>query len=399
MEQKSPQSKRTLLTAIILFLCLCAVIVAAALAVWDEVSPLARRGMPSPPVTIVTATPVQPSPTATEPKPGKPTEVARPTTPPPTPYPTEFNLNLRVSRHIGYGISVAPHLRSRPGKLREMGFDWVKVYQTDQLGDYPEQQVLFRVDVDPNDLDGWERGLQNLAPELAQRGAVAVEIGNEPNLASEWRGNSNPAEFTDALCRAYRIFKQTAPQLTVVAGGLAPADNVPGRALNDLEFAQAMFDAGAGNCFDAWGYHPYGFDQPPEADPSQHEMSFRRAERMYSVLAANGLGNRQIWITEFGWLRDPRETGVDCTKEPAWQDFAWMTVPMVDQAIYTAQAIAYAANNWPWAGPMFLWNLNWNLYDTSYEPLCSHLRWYAVLDSKNVPLPVYYTVTRLEKGP
>ena len=36
--------------------------------------------------------------------------------------------------------------------------------------------------------------------------------------------------------------------------------------------------------FDVFGYHPYGYDQPPEADPYQHELTFRRVERVRDLL-------------------------------------------------------------------------------------------------------------------
>jgi hypothetical protein len=343
-------------------------------------------GRPLPPTPIViTATPIPPSPPVIVP--GQPTPTYR-----------RFFPDLPVpTRSPGLGISVAPHLPARPDLLTDLGMTWVKVYDTPQIADYPGQHVLFRVNIDPVDLDGWERGLYDLAPELARRGAEAVEIGNEANLAAEWGGPPDPARFADALCRAYRAFKQTAPQITVVSGGLAPTDTMPdGRSINDLDFARRALDAGAGDCFDAWGYHAYGFDQPPEADPFEHEMSFRRAERMYRLLNERGLGERGVWITEFGWLRDPREEGVDCSGDANFVNFEWMVVSRDTQAVYTARAVAYAADNWPWAGPLFVWNLNWNLYEPSYEPTCSHLRWYGILDSSGTPLPIVHAMQQIK---
>jgi hypothetical protein len=306
-------------------------------------------------------------------------------------------------RHIGYGISVGPHLDSRPDLLNQMGLDWVKLYDTAQIADYPRQHVLYRVDVRgyPDDIRAWEQGLYALAGELRARGVEAVEIGNEANLALEWGGHTpDPRLFTDTLRRAYRIFKEVAPEIVVVAGGLAPTSTLPDRsAVDDLEFAQQMLNYGAGRYFDAWGYHPYGFNQPPEADPLQHELVFRRTERMYQLLLDNGIRDRQIWITEFGWVRDPAEEGVNCRTDVGFNDFVWMSTSQDVQANYTARAFEYAETNWPWVGPMFLWNLNWNTYQQAYEPICSHLRWFSVLDGKGAPLPVFYAVQNLEKRP
>jgi hypothetical protein len=305
-------------------------------------------------------------------------------------------------RHLGYGISVGPHLPPRPDLLEQMGMDWVKIYDTPQFASYPNQRILYRIDTNPLDMAGWEAGLDELARQLAAQGVDAVEIGNEPNLSYGWSGQRPDARaFTDALCRAYRIFKQVAPEIVVVSGGLAPTITTPDRmAITDLDFAQQMLNAGAGACFDAFGYHPYGFNQPPEADPNRHALTFRRTERVYQLLWDNGIRDRQIWITEFGWVRDPREDGIDCSNDPNFAQFAWMTVSRQVQAGYTARAFRFAEQNWPWAGPMFLWNLDWNTYqDQNYEPLCSHMRYYSVLDRNGNPLPVFYAVQQLQKRP
>lgn len=318
--------------------------------------------------------------------------------------PAAFAVQGDVPRWGGYGISVGPHLDSRPDLLNQMGMDWVKVYDTAQIDDYPNQRVLFRVERDgypPDwDLEAWTNGLHELARELDQRGVDAVEIGNEPNLSQEWGGQKpDPARFVDVLRRAYTAFKQEAPHIVVVAGGLAPTAGLPdGSAVDDLWFAQEMINLGAHHYMDAWGYHPYGFNQPPEADPHQEPFSFRRAELFYDLLRRNGV-EKQIWLTEFGWVRNPAEEGVNCSGSPDFRDFAWMVVDRGTQADYTGRALEFAARNWRWSGPMFLWNLNWNLYDEGYEPMCSHLRWYGILNRDGSPLPVVHAVQQVPRRP
>lgn len=303
-------------------------------------------------------------------------------------------------RHIGYGISVGPHLESRPDMLDQLGFDWVKLYDVAQIDDYPNHRILYRVDVRgyPDNIEDWERGLVDLAGQLSALGVDAVEVGNEANLIGEWGGQMpNARLFTDALCRAYRAFKRTAPQIIIVAGGLAPATARPdGSVLGDLDFARDMFRNGAARCFDAWAYHPYGFNQPPEASPSVQPFSFRRAELMNQLVQANA-GYKQMWITEFGWVRDPGEEGLQCANDPMFNQFEWMKFSAQTQAAYTVRAFEYAERNWPWAGPMFLWNLNWNQYQPDYEVPCSHLRWYGILRSDGSPLPVYNALVTMPK--
>jgi hypothetical protein len=307
-------------------------------------------------------------------------------------------------RYGGYGISVGPHLESQPELLDEMGMDWVKVYDTEQIDDYPNRHILFRLEragYPPDwDLEAWTDGLYDFARELDRRGVDAVEIGNEPNLAREW-GNQppDPAKYVDVLRRAYTAFKSEAPDIVVVSAGLAPTAGLPdGSAVDDLWFAQQMINYGAAQYMDAWGYHPYGFDQPPEANPYQHPYSFRRTELLVDLLRRNGV-NKQVWLTEFGWVRDPAEEGVNCASDPAFSEFQWMAFDRNTQAAYTRRAMTFAARNWRWAGPMFLWNLNWNLYDTSYEPTCSNLRWYAILNRDGTPLPVFYAIQDLPRRP
>jgi len=304
-------------------------------------------------------------------------------------------------RHVGYGISVGPHLiSSNAESVRRLGFDWVKMYDTGQLGQFPGVNVLYRVDVRgyPADISEWESGLRSLARQLDAAGVEAVEVGNEANLTGEWGGQQpNARQFTDALCRAYRVFKAEAPRIVVVAGGLAPTDTQPsGLVVSDLDFARQMLSYGAGRCFDAWGYHPYGFNQPPEADPGARPYSFRRTEIMYQILRSYGI-TKQIWITEFGWVRDPAEEGLDCAADPGFALFNWMKFDAQTQADYTVRAFRYADRNWPWAGPMFLWNLNWNNYDSAYENPCSNLRWYGILDGGGGPLPVYHALQNMDK--
>ncbi|MBZ0307891.1 MAG: hypothetical protein K8I82_17615, partial [Anaerolineae bacterium] len=109
--------------------------------------------------------------------------------------------------------------------------------------------------------------------------------------------------------------------------------------------------------------------------------------------------NKQIWLTEFGWLRDPSEDGVGCSEsDPAFQGFAWLRVSGQTQADYTVRAFAFADRSWVWAGPMFLWNLNFSQRpnDGSLAP-CSHMRWFGLLKSDGAPTPAYERFATMPK--
>ena len=294
--------------------------------------------------------------------------------------------------HLGYGINIGPHSEVPYSTVRALNVDWVKLYDVPQLNRYPGMRVLYRLDIRPrSDLENFRREVMERAREVAALGVSAIEVGNEPNLVIEWPGGPNPQQYARMLRVAYEAIKAVAPHVIVVSAGLAPTLTTPdGGAMNDLTFAEAMLAAGAGDFFDAFGYHPYGYNQPPEADPLSHELVFRRTERIRALLEQHGLGDRQIWVTEFGWLRTPREDGIDCDGQPGFQGFEWLQFPGEVVADYTVRALRYADEHWPWAGPMFLWNLDWQLYEESYEPRCSHMRWFGILNPDGSPTVVYH---------
>ncbi len=301
--------------------------------------------------------------------------------------------------HLGYGVHIGPHLPAPPEMIRELGMDWVKVYDAGQVDDYPMFRVLYRMDLDwPGDWAYFRAEVTRRTRELVQRGVDAIEVHNEPNLALEWPRGPNAWEYVQLLRVAYQQIKAVDPHVIVVSGGLAPTLTTPDRsAINDLDFAREMLENGAAQYFDAFGYHPYGFNQPPEADPYQHELVFRRVERIRALLDRYDAAHKTIWLTEFGWLRDPAEGGLDCSSSPAMAGFEWMRVSGALQAEYTVRAFAYADRYWPWAGPMFLWNLNWQLYSPEVEDPCSHLRWFGLLEPDGSPTATYRAVTAMPR--
>lgn len=302
--------------------------------------------------------------------------------------------------HLGYGIHVAPHTAIAPALVDQLRMDWVKLYEVGQISAFANKRILFRLDLPwPSNWEAFRSSVRQRAAELAALGVEAVEIHNEPNLALEWPGGPNAWQYTQMLRVAYTQIKAVAPQLIVVSGGLAPTLTTADRqAISDIDFAAEMLDNGAAQWFDAFGYHPYGYNQPPEAEPSPTTLTFRRTELIRALFEERGLYDKQIWLTEFGWLRDPAEDGVQCSdSDPNFAGFAWLRVSGQTQADYTVRAFEWADRHWPWAGPMFLWNLNWALYPPGVTPLCSHMRWFSVLNSSGAPLPVFNRVAAMPR--
>jgi hypothetical protein len=285
----------------------------------------------------------------------------------------------RPPPHLGYGIHVAPNTNVDHGLVDALRMDWVKIYDPGQAASYPNKRILYRMELRwPENWTQFRGDVATKARALIGTRIDAVEIGNEPNLVNEWVKNPNAWEYTQMLRVAYTTIKAANPNLIIVSAGLAPTITTPDRkAVSDLEFAEEMLGNGAGQWFDAFGYHPYGYNQAPEADPYKNQLVFRRTERIRALLEKYGV-YKQVWLTEFGWLRDPGEDGVTCKDDdPEFTGFAWLRVSSEQQANYLVRAFQYADNNWPWVGPMFVWNLNW--HQQHWLNMCNHQRWFSLL--------------------
>ncbi len=298
---------------------------------------------------------------------------------------------------LGYGFNVAEWDTS---KLQEMGFNWMKVFNAP--GSPQPVNVLLRVDVNAstlNDLDGFRSSMSNLAQNNGEY-IDAYEIGNEVNLDASYGWATAPlaADYVQILCAAYQEIKAHDPTAVIVSAGLAPTGRVSGNweghaghnglYQDEREYFKEMITAGANSCLDAVGYHNYGYSADYDTAPDTHGgtsetnctngFCFRGAEKIYEIMVAEGMGDKQIWTTEFGWITDPAEEGLGACKDndPGWAGRAWQIVTQEKQAYNLAGAYQYAADNWPWMGAMFAFNLNFN--QAGYYDQCEQMRFYSV---------------------
>lgn len=314
----------------------------------------------------------------------------------PTAAPTRAQDDVPIEPHLGYGIHIGPNASIGEYEVTDLRMDWVKIYDLGQASQYPSKRVLLRVDVRwQTDWDAFKNMITQTVQAARDLGVDAIEFGNEPNLDIEWGGRTpNAWEYVQVLRICYTISKQIAPSIIVVSAGLAPTKTLPNRAaIDDLDYAREMIENGADKWFDAFGYHPYGYNQPPEADPSTEQLVFRRTELIRNIMERAGV-YKQIWLTEFGWLRDPNEDGINCSdSDPDFRGFAWLRVPGTTVGSYLVRAFDYAHKNWQWAGPMFVWNLNWNLMP--WLPPCDHRRWFGLLSGSGNKTPAYQALQRM----
>jgi hypothetical protein len=323
--------------------------------------------------------------------------------------------------HLGYGINVR-HQEHIDSLFAPMGFDWLKLWEeyTAVPATRHPHQVLLLIDCyqRSGNLTEWEDDVRAIA--AAGKGLIeAYEVCNEPNLA-EWLNKGadphtppDPARYVQMLQVAYETIKEIDPSAIVVSAGLAPVGRIQGtcngwsnndcEAMDEREYARQMLLLGAGDVFDAFGYHPYGFAYPPETDPDSvpNGFAFRGAEVMHDLMTQHGLAQKPLWATELGWLRDPSydpDPAGWCHLVPEYENnFGWMDVSEAHQADYVTQAYQYADEHWPWMGAMFVWNLDWH----NYNWLCEPARYFSVRKDDGTdlgsPALAYDALTTMEK--
>ncbi|MCB0075414.1 MAG: beta-galactosidase, partial [Caldilineaceae bacterium] len=126
-----------------------------------------------------------------------------------------------------------------------------------------------------------------------------VIIWNEPNLALEWGYAAvDPVKYTAMLKVVYPMIKAANPDVQVLAGALAPTLAPPGSewGMNDLDFLQAMYDAGAADYFDILAVHAYGWSFPPDEPAAPDVVNFRRTELLRDIMVRNGDGAKAAMI-------------------------------------------------------------------------------------------------------
>jgi hypothetical protein len=208
----------------------------------------------------------------------------------------------------------------------------------------------------------------------------AVEIWNEQNLAHENGGRvttEDAGHYVDILVESYNRIKAVAPATFVLAGAPSSSGvNDPSLAVSDENYYRAMYSYKNGiikDHFDAQAVHPGGAANPPSTlfpnEPNQIEGCppelgscwtddathyFRHVEDVRRFMEEEGVGDHQIWITEYGWATKNNTPGYE------FGNF----VSAQQQADYIADAITRVYEEYryedgsPWVGAMFLWNLN-----------------------------------------
>ena len=226
---------------------------------------------------------------------------------------------------------------------------------------------------------------------------AAYEIWNEQNLASEAGKPIEVGRYVQLLKVGYQAVKQADGLATVVLGGLSPVGFTDVNAvIDDLVYLKQLYAYNAGEAkkyFDVLGAHPGSNNNPPDTlwpekpgpGPGWIDDSsfyFRRVEQLRKVMEDNGDGIKQVWLTEFGWDSTP-------TPPPGYE-YA-KQISEEQQAQYIGRAFEKGLREYPWMGPMLLWQLNFALPSVTDNPNNEKNGW-GILRRDGSKRPSYFAV-------
>jgi len=256
------------------------------------------------------------------------------------------------------------------------------------------------LDGPPLDLALFRQFMQTLARRY-QGNVAAYELWNEPNLQREWQGMVLDAAAFVTLIRAGAEGVRAAdPTALVISGAPAVTGINDGlAAIDDRTYFRAMLAADVAQVVDGFGVHPYGWANPPDStvtnpDPTipshnnHPSFFFQDTLRDYGALLAEfSLADKQLWVTEFGW-----GSFAGMGAEPPAEAAFMVDVSEWQQAVYTQRALELA-HDWPWVGPMMLWNLNFAPW---IGPAFSESG-YSLLRPDGSPRPAYLALEAIPK--
>ncbi|MFN8568562.1 MAG: hypothetical protein U0Z44_13845 [Kouleothrix sp.] len=223
-----------------------------------------------------------------------------------------------------------------------------------------------------NGLPGDPVAMGNLLDAMVKRYGkkIAAEIWNEQNLAHENGGRvtgPTPAIMSTSWSRRTTGSRRSTRSIMVLAGAPhrwreRPGDCGVGRELLSRDVSLQRWDHQ--EPLRRAGRPPRRFGHPPETmfpdNPSQADgwttdptFYFRHVENVRNFMVQEGVGDHQIWITEFGWATQNDTPGYEFGNQVSFEQ----------QAAYITGAfkLAYEKHRYedgsPWLGNMFLWNM------------------------------------------
>ena len=215
------------------------------------------------------------------------------------------------------------------------------------------------------------------------RGRVEhFQIWNEPNLGTEWTGRVDPDAYAELLEIAYTRAKAANPNAVVLCAPLAINLERGPVNLNELEYLDQLYAAGAQPYFDIMLANAYGMDRPPTEPPRTDTLNFQRVRLLRDVMVRHNDGEKAVWFNEYGWNASPP------TMPP--EQLIWRRVTEQQQAEWTVEGVLHARREWPWVGSIMIWYFR-QVGDIS--PAQSEY-YFRMVEPDFAPRPVYFAVKR-----
>lgn len=314
---------------------------------------------------------------------------------------------VQMARDAGIGFArqefIWAEIEPEPGV-----FNWTKYDEIVELLRRNNLQVIARLDRPPawarsrasatgssgppDDFEAYGKFVRAFAAHYQGR-INYLQIWNEPNLGREWNDAPiDPAAYTRLLKIAYENAKAVDPNIYILSAPLAitlgesfAPNSTQYRNMNDLQFLEEMYAAGAKDYFDILSANAFGLGSPPDDPPNPGKLNFQRVLLERAVMEKFGDAQKAVWILEYGWNAAP-ETIPDSR-------LIWGRVTEEQQAQYTVSGIEFARANWEWVGVFSIWYFR-QVGDISPS---NPEYYFRMVDVDFAPRPVYFSVSSAAK--
>ena len=163
-------------------------------------------------------------------------------------------------------------------------------------------EFFYQIPGDPGAFSYWVGEYASFAASAAQRlkGRVTKwELWNEENEHFTWQPFPNPDQYAAWYRAVYQAIKSVDPSAEISIGGLTGLAASGPNDYNGLQFLQELYNRGVYPDFVA--IHPYTSSNQAPDQFYQWQNNFTDIGRIHDEMAANGQGDKPLWLTEWGW--------------------------------------------------------------------------------------------------
>ncbi len=194
------------------------------------------------------------------------------------------------------------------------------------------------VDAPPADAATFAAFAQALVTHYQADAIPFVQIWDRPNLPEHWGGNTDQATTYPALLTAAsNAIKSVQPSVQIV---LAEFEPFPAQGKSDLESLNDVYQAGSSEFFDIVTATVDGGGRSPyDREIRNNRVNLSRVVLFREAMEDAGDGEKPVWAGRYGWSAG---SGPHQVTER-------------QQAEFVIDGIERAREEWPWMGPMFMW--------------------------------------------